>query len=363
MLGDVMTDFQLPDEDPAHLLRAREAMLHPKTQYSLRAVFFATLVVALLSLAVRQSSGRAVLDFLPMFSAALTMSALVALLARWTRAEGLAIGGFAAVGALGLLATFPMWMQQGIDESMGAQSVNWERMRFTKDILLPYATWLLVFAVVGGLGMATGWVAALLQRWQRPRPIRVPPGSPENLRFLRARQSVDKPRGRFTVKLLFGLMIVVGMSGWLLANTFSPHAIDLACWLVAIATVLFLLIILRQLSGSDGVAVGGAVFVLGFAVLTMLPIWRYQGSTQYQWMVGYAQLIDYRETSPSMLQVVLFTYLGWLMRFAGYAVFGAITALIAARLPRRRRLELTPLPIEVPPELASEPVALTPPPG
>src|SRR4051812_17952860 len=103
-----MTDFQLPDEEPAHLLRAREAMLHPKTQYSLRAVFLATLVVALLSLAVRQSSGRAVLDFLPMFSAALTMGALVALLARWTRVEGLAIGGFAAVGALGLLATFPM---------------------------------------------------------------------------------------------------------------------------------------------------------------------------------------------------------------------------------------------------------------
>jgi hypothetical protein len=350
-----MSDFPRIEAEPAYLRRSRKSTRHPKSQYSLRSVFSATFVVALLSLAVREASGRAVLDFVPMFGALLTIGALVALLASLMRANGVAIGGLAAVTTLGALAAFPIWMHQGVDEALREETVNWDRVRLGSDVLLPFTGWLLGFAAVGCLGGAIGCAVKPMQRQGRRRDFHDGFGSVDSLSFPRIRKVVKQPRAWSAERLCIGLTILACGCGVLLGreDADSFQVIDVACWLAAMAAVGFFLVLLRQITGSDPAPVGGGVVVSSFALVTTIPIWGCHYFSD-QSTAGDAQRVAYYACPPPLLEFVVFTFLDWLIAFSVCAVIGIVTALIAARMPRRRRLELTPLPIEVPAEFAGQ---------
>lgn len=335
------------EQEPDHIRRARASLLRPEWQFSMRSLLIGTTAFAFLMLGFRLSPGWAVLDFVPMFGALLMVGALIGLLYWWTRMEEFLIGSATPVIGIGFLACFALWMREGLQEGQGVPKVNWEQVQ-ASEFLWPYLAWLIVFGIVAGLGMAVGGIVVVARRWTKRTTGPVVTGlDVDDIRFARMRQTLRHAPRAFAIRLLYVLVPWSVFCIWLVSGSPNYEQIDFACWLAAIGTTLMLLVVLRQLTGDDWPAVSGGVLMLAFALATTFPIWRYQGGLP-QAMVGYAILAQFDDVPPTMAQALVFTYVGWLLRCVGYASLGAAVAALLRRLPRRKRLALTPLPVEVP---------------
>lgn len=358
----VHDDAPTPDE-PDHVRRAREALLRPRLQFSLRMVFAATIVVATLSLGLRMASGGAVLSFLPLSGALIVVIAGLAIVNYWLRAEGVIIGGLATVCSVGFLAMIPLWLQEGIDQRMGRGRVSWELVT-AGEIGRPFLIWLIVFLILAAIGMAAGAVIVAIHRAQRRRQIAAAPfptdAEHKERRFLRARQEALLPRWRATTYINVALMALAALCALLLMGEYSAEKTSLACWLAAIGTAVFLLVFCGQLVRSPGIVVGGALMVLCFAVMSMLPLWRH-GPGPPEPMLSYALRTRYEDPPPEHLKILVFTFGEWLIHFVGFAIIGALGGWRFDQRKGRRKARLQPITVDFPNDEPSAPTSVADP--
>ncbi|HTN75486.1 MAG TPA: hypothetical protein VL096_09575 [Pirellulaceae bacterium] len=336
------------EEEPAHIQRARASLLRPNLQFTMRTMFIATAVVALLSLGIRLSTGRVALELIPLLAAVCSVGMPIAFLYWGTRFEAIAVGGLAPICGVTFLALVSLWLREGIDQANGAGAVNWERVRLS-EFLWPYLLWSIAFTVIAGLGMATTAVYALVNAWRRRLRKRITALANSDRGIVnRARLSLLRHKRQHTIPISIGigLLFLANLSS--LVNPNSVWAADQACWFCAILTTFYCLLALRQQTGIDRLLYAGTAVTICLALATTFPIWSRGGRTAGA-MVGYVQLInlDWYETVP--LPAIAWTYAGWLAWFLGYTGLGVALTYFVGRLPRRRRLQLRTLPVELPP--------------
>lgn len=130
---------------------------------------------SLVALAARSSNSASVIDLVAWLGALATVAGVVLLAYRFTRLDGVVVGGLAAICSLAILSSFSLWMSNdvaryahlmGHPEVAGATHIAWERTRLT-DFLNPYFAWLLAYATFGAIGMLGGGLTTAVQRWRR----------------------------------------------------------------------------------------------------------------------------------------------------------------------------------------------------